>query len=166
MGGFFCCCCCCFFQNHLNRKLSLEYWLDEIYYVNNKKEYVLRAQKVLLSHTPLTLTQGHLHHILKLNVESSSFYHDTKTEPNHFIKLQMHANIKGSLMKSVKPQLFPQFNKSFLKLLIRMFNLNCFNITSNFIPITWKVCQKIKLTNIAFLWPCDPQPVSRYLKVV
>ena len=46
----------------------------------------------------------------------------------------------------------------------RMFNLSCFNTTSNFIMISWKVCKKMQPTSFAFHWTCDLQPRSRSLK--
>ena len=44
---------------------------------------------------------------------------------------------------------------------LRMFDLNCFIATSNFILILWKVCKKMKSVGCA-----DPQERSRSVRVL
>ena len=49
---------------------------------------------------------------------------------------------------------------------LRMFSLNCFITTSNFILMRCKVPEKMKLTSFALSWPCDPQARSRSVNLV
>ena len=100
----------------------------------------------------MTLNQGQGHTNQYQNVKLSSIYHQTKFEQHQFINIWMRANIKFLLTQSVNQQSFPLIlkkkkkkKKPSLESTIRMFTVNCFNTTSNFIPTSRKVCEKMKV---------------------
>ena len=82
---------------------------------------------------------------------------------SQYLNACQHCSI---LTQSVKQQLFPLFPKISFKGSTRIFILNCFNSTPNFILISSIVCKREKPKGFALRWPYDPQPRSRSLKVV
>ena len=69
-----------------------------------------------------------------------------------------------SVLPSLQHQLFPVITKFSLSCNINMFNLNYYNILSNYILISWEMCKSTNQTGFVFRWPWGPQPHSNDCK--